>query len=75
MITSLDNPDIDRWLKVIENNPNKKHWMVRRAIHIVNQEISSLRFNALKRIGGQYASYLMGHEANFLDKQLREALS
>ena len=75
MITPLDNPEIDRQLKIIATNPNKKHWKVRQAIKFVNQEISNLRFNALKKVGGQYPQFLMNHEANWLDKQLREVLS
>ena len=75
MLASIEDFPMDYWLNVITSNPNKKHFKVRRAIHIINQEISDLRFAALKRIGGQYAGYLMGHQANWLDKQLREALS
>ena len=75
MIASFEDFPMDYWLNVISSSPNKKHYKVRRAIHIINQEISDLRFNALKKVGGQYAGYLMGHQSNFLDKQLREALS
>jgi hypothetical protein len=75
IVLTHHRPTTDHWLNFIANSPNKKHWRVRSAIHIINQEISDLRFNALKKVGGQYCQYLMNREANFLDKQLREALS
>ena len=75
MIASIEDFPMDYWLNVIASNNNKKHYKVRRAVHVINQEISDLRFNALKKTGGQYAVYLMGHQSNFLEKQLREALS
>jgi DNA gyrase inhibitor GyrI len=75
MIASIEDFPMDYWLNVISSNPNKKHYRVKHALHIINQEISDLRFNALKKTGGQYAAYLMGHQSNFLEKQLREVLS
>ena len=75
MIASFEDFPMDYWLNVIASNNNKKHYKVRRAVHVINQEISDLRFTALKRIGGQYCQYLLNHHANFLDKQLREVLS
>ena len=74
MIASFEDFPMDYWLNVIVSNPNKKHYKVRRAIHVINQEISDLRFTALKKIGGQYCQYLLNHQANWLDKQLREVL-
>jgi hypothetical protein len=66
---------INHWLNVIAQNPNKKHWQVRYAKTLINQEISDLRFNALNKTGGQYCQFLMNREANFIEKQLREVLS
>jgi hypothetical protein len=65
----------DYYLRIIATNPNKKHYRVRSAIRFINQEISDLRYTALKKTGGQFCQYLMNREANFLDKLLREALS
>jgi hypothetical protein len=75
MLASFEDFQMDYWLNIIQSNPNKKHYKVRHAIHIVNQEISDLRLTALKKIGGQYCQYLLNHQANWLDKQLREVLS
>jgi hypothetical protein len=66
---------IDYWLNYIAKNTNKKHYKVRKARQIVEQEISDLRFNALNRIGGQFPQYLMNHWANVYEKQLEKALS
>jgi hypothetical protein len=74
-IVLTHRPTTDHWLNFIANSPNKKHYRVRAAIKIINQEISDLRFNALKKTGGSYCQHLMNREANFLDKQLREVLS
>ena len=75
MLASIEDFPMEYWLNVIASNGNKKHYKVRHAIHMINQEISDLRLATLKKVGGQYAGYLMGHQANWLDKQLREALS
>jgi len=75
MLASIEDFPMDYWLNVIASNPNKKHYKVRHAIHMINQEISDLRFTALKKIGGQFPQYLMNHQANWLDKQLREVLN
>ena len=75
MLASFEDFPMEYWLNVISSSPNKKHYKVRHAVHIINQEISNLRFTALKRIGGQYCQYLLNHQANWLDKQLREVLS
>jgi hypothetical protein len=65
----------DYYLRIIATNSNKKHWRVKSAVRFINQEISDLRFNALKKVGGQYCQYIMNREANYLDKLLREVLS
>jgi hypothetical protein len=75
MLASIEDFPMEYWLNVIASNPNKKHFKVRRAIHIINQEISDSRYNALKKVGGQYCQYLLNHHANWIEKQLREALS
>jgi len=65
----------DYYLRIIATSGNKKHWRVKNAVRFINQEISDLRFNAFKKIGGQYCQFLMNREANHLDKLLREVLS
>jgi len=65
----------DYYFRIIISGRNKKHWRVKSAIKFINQEISDLRFNALKKVGGSFCQHCMNHEANWIEKQLREALS
>lgn len=65
----------DYYLHIIATSQNKKHWRVKNAIKFINQEISDFRLNAIKKVGGSFCQHYMNHESNFLEKQLREALS
>ncbi len=65
---------IEYYLNKIAENPNKKHWRVKNAIRFLNNEISSYRFNAMEKVGGQYCQYLMNREANHIEKLLRYAV-